>query len=80
MDTQPQKDEPITLKIKNVTKQNEIEYAQYAYNKAIKIMLKEPSQKNIDAFLEANRKLLEVKDAYNIGARLLLERLVSGLF
>jgi hypothetical protein len=64
----------ITLKIKNLPRLNELEYVQYKYNEAVKTMLDFPSETNIGAFILANKKLFEVKDAYRIAERLLNER------
>jgi len=67
-------DQYITLKIRNLPKLNEREYFQYMYDEAMKRMLAEPTQTNIDAFGTANAKLFETEDAYRIAQRLLLER------
>ena len=61
---------PDTKKISGLPQGNERENAQYIYDKALKRMITEKSQESIDAFLEANKKLFYIIDAYRIGERL----------
>lgn len=63
--------ETTTVKVSSVKAMNEKEYAQYLYDEALKKMLDDPSQENIDAFGRANAHLFEVEDAYRIALRLL---------
>ena len=67
-------DEQITLKLKNLPRFNEKEYAQQQYDQALKNMLDNPSPETIKAFGVANAHLFEVQDLYRIALRLLLER------
>lgn len=70
-------DTQITIKLKNVPRLNERDYAQMKYDEARIHMLENPTKDNIALFEEANKKLFEVQDAYRIGARLILERAAS---
>lgn len=69
----PQEDGPITLKIKGLPEYNEREYVKFRYDLALQAMLKNPTEKNIEAFGKANCDLYEIEDAYRIGTRLILE-------
>jgi len=62
-----------TVKIRNLPKVNELEYAEEQYQEKLKVMLTDPTRKNIDAFGEANTRLYSIQDAYRVGRRLLLE-------
>ncbi len=68
---------PDTLKIKGLPQLNEKEYALYMYNTALKAMIDSPTEENIKAFGEANRKMFEIEDAYRIGGQLLVAHELS---
>lgn len=67
--------EATTVKIPAIqlTAENELEYAQDRYDKALSKMVSEPTEANIAAFGQANRFLVETQDKYRIGARLMLQ-------
>lgn len=69
-------DNPTTVKhpIVGVRKMDEMEWAQYKYDKALKRMLKDPSPENIKLFEDANRVLWETQDLYRLAQRLLIQR------
>jgi len=66
-----------TQKITGLPIINERESARLKYDAAVQRMLAEPSEETIDAFVEANKVLFEVEDAYRIGARLALEHALA---
>lgn len=70
-------DPDITLKIKGLPELNEKEYAEYLFDRALHIMLDNPTEVNILAFEKANKHLWEVKDAYRIGMRLKRDYLMA---
>lgn len=72
-ENEPQKSDS-TVKTVAAPTMNEKEYAQYCYDRALQKMIANPTKENREAFEMANTKLFMTLDAYNIGARLLLER------
>lgn len=64
-------DGPDTLKIPRVEQLNELEYAEYRYNAAMKTYINSPTYANRDAFLKANEHYMNVRYAYSKGGELL---------
>lgn len=60
--------------IKALSRPNEKDEAKKRYDSALRKMLDDPTQANIDAFTAANNHYFEVQDRYRIAQRLLLER------
>lgn len=62
-----------TIKIKDLPKFNELDWAQWKYDTALKAMLNSPTKENQQTFAEANRYLYEIQDKYRIGKKLLIQ-------